>query len=220
MDVRFSAQGYVGNKVAVFPLQLLGFDVDPILSVQFSNHTGYPSFQGSVFDGSHLQSLVQGLAANQLLGGYSHLLTGYIGSLTLLEAVVETVEALQAANGGAVTYVCDPVMGDEGRLYVPAALVDAFRLKVVPLAAVLVPNQFEAELLAQTGPITSVASGLKACQALHALGPHTVVITSMSMAEDPEHIILLASTLQPQANGLQCLTLRIPRIHAYFTGTG
>jgi hypothetical protein len=26
--------GYVGNKAAVFPLQLLGFDVDPIQSVQ------------------------------------------------------------------------------------------------------------------------------------------------------------------------------------------
>jgi pyridoxine kinase len=26
--------GYVGNKAAVFPLQLLGFDVDPICSVQ------------------------------------------------------------------------------------------------------------------------------------------------------------------------------------------
>lgn len=33
-------QGYVGNKSAVFPLQLLGFDVDPINSVHFSNHTG------------------------------------------------------------------------------------------------------------------------------------------------------------------------------------
>lgn len=33
-------QGYVGNKAAVFPLQLLGFDVDPINSVHFSNHTG------------------------------------------------------------------------------------------------------------------------------------------------------------------------------------
>lgn len=32
--------GHAGNKSAVFPLQLLGFDVDPINSVQFSNHTG------------------------------------------------------------------------------------------------------------------------------------------------------------------------------------
>ncbi len=32
--------GYVGNKSATFPLQLLGFEVDAINSVQFSNHTG------------------------------------------------------------------------------------------------------------------------------------------------------------------------------------
>lgn len=32
--------GHVGNKCAVFPLQLLGFDVDPVNSVHFSNHTG------------------------------------------------------------------------------------------------------------------------------------------------------------------------------------
>jgi pyridoxine kinase len=37
-------KGYVGNKAAVFPLQLLGFDVDPINSVQFSNHTGTVTF--------------------------------------------------------------------------------------------------------------------------------------------------------------------------------
>ena len=35
--------GCVGNKAAVFPLQLLGFDVDFVNSVQFSNHTGYPT---------------------------------------------------------------------------------------------------------------------------------------------------------------------------------
>mgnify|MGYP003387003083 CR=1 FL=1 len=34
--------GKVGNTAAMFPLQLLGFDVHAINSVQFSNHTGYP----------------------------------------------------------------------------------------------------------------------------------------------------------------------------------
>ena len=35
--------GYVGNRAAIFPLQLLGFDADCINSVQFSNHTQYPA---------------------------------------------------------------------------------------------------------------------------------------------------------------------------------
>ena len=30
-------------------------------------------------------------------------------------------------------YVCDPVLGDNGKLYVPPALVDIFRDKIVPL---------------------------------------------------------------------------------------
>eukprot|EP01052_Picozoa_sp_SAG31_P047182 SAG31_NODE_9331_length_1295_cov_1.971572_1_plen_104_part_00 len=35
--------GHVGNKCAVFPLQLLGYEVDPVNTVQFSNHLGYPA---------------------------------------------------------------------------------------------------------------------------------------------------------------------------------
>uniref|UniRef100_A0AC11DKQ2 Pyridoxal kinase n=1 Tax=Ovis aries TaxID=9940 RepID=A0AC11DKQ2_SHEEP len=33
-------RGYVGNRAATFPLQVLGFEVDAVNSVQFSNHTG------------------------------------------------------------------------------------------------------------------------------------------------------------------------------------
>ncbi|EYC04673.1 hypothetical protein Y032_0086g1921 [Ancylostoma ceylanicum] len=36
--------GYAGNKASVFPLQLNGFEVDPINSVQFSNHAGNVEF--------------------------------------------------------------------------------------------------------------------------------------------------------------------------------
>ncbi|CAI5983391.1 unnamed protein product, partial [Closterium sp. NIES-65] len=56
-----TVQGYVGNKAAVFPLQLLGFDVDPINSVQLSNHTGYPTWKGQILDGEQLWALIEGL---------------------------------------------------------------------------------------------------------------------------------------------------------------
>jgi pyridoxine kinase len=39
------------------------------------------------------------------------------------------------------------VLGDGGKLYVPPELVGAYREALVPLAAVVTPNQFEAELL-------------------------------------------------------------------------
>ena len=65
-------------------------------------------------------------------------------------------------------------MGDEGRLYVPPDMVDAYRSDILPLASVLVPNQFEAELLSQC-KINSVEEGFEACRQLQSKGPHTVV---------------------------------------------
>lgn len=44
-------------------------------------------------------------------------------------------------------YVCDPVLGDDGQFYAPAELLQTYREAVVPRAFMLMPNQFEAELL-------------------------------------------------------------------------
>ncbi|EMS53568.1 Pyridoxal kinase [Triticum urartu] len=175
-----TVQGYVGNKSAVFPLQLLGFDVDPINSVQFSNHTGYPKFRGQVLNGNQLWDLIEGLEENELLH-YTHLLTGYIGSVSFLNTVLQVVDKLRSVNPDLI-YVCDPVLGDEGKLYVPQDLVSVYQEKVVPVASMLTPNQFEVELL--TGlRITSEQDGLKACNTLHSAGPRKVIITS-ALIED------------------------------------
>ncbi|CAI5526801.1 unnamed protein product [Closterium sp. Naga37s-1] len=112
--------GYVGNKAAVFPLQLLGFDVDPINSVQLSNHTGYPTWKGQILDGEQLWALIEGLEANGLLF-YSHLLTGglhrialvpgdcYTGSLSFLETVLRVVEKLRSVNVNSTLSISTPL---------------------------------------------------------------------------------------------------------------
>lgn len=91
--------GYVGNKCATFPLQLHGFDVDPVMSVHFSNHTGYPTFKGTVMDGEQLDATMDGLEANGLLQ-HSHVLTGYIGSVSFLQRVVAALDRVQRSNPG------------------------------------------------------------------------------------------------------------------------
>ena len=40
------AYGHVGNSAAVFPLQRIGHEVWPVLTVNFSNHTGYGAWRG------------------------------------------------------------------------------------------------------------------------------------------------------------------------------
>ncbi|XP_047328062.1 pyridoxal kinase-like [Impatiens glandulifera] len=209
-----TVQGYVGNKSAVFPLQLLGFDVDPINSVQFSNHTGYPTFKGQVLNGQELWELLEGLEANDLLF-YTHLLTGYIGSVSFLTTVLEVVNKLRSINPK-LTYVCDPVLGDEGKLYVPMELVSVYREKVVPVASMLTPNQFEAELL--TGlRIVSEDDGREACNILHTAGPSMVVLTSISI---DGNLLLIGSHRKELDQEPEQFKIVIPKIPAYFTGTG
>lgn len=209
-----TVQGYVGNKSAVFPLQLLGYDVDPINSVQFSNHTGYPTFRGQVLDGQQLWDLIEGLSANNLLY-YTHLLTGYIGSVSFLNTILGVVEKLRLINPELI-YVCDPVMGDEGKLYVPEELVSVYREKVVPVASMLTPNQFEIEQL--TGSrIISEKDGFEACKKLHSAGPKKVIITSIKI---DDNLLLIGSHQKIKGQPPEQFKIVIPMIPVYFTGTG
>ncbi|GAA5921889.1 hypothetical protein JCM3775_003401 [Rhodotorula graminis] len=138
--------GYVGNKAASFPLQLLGWEVDPVLTVSFSNHTAscYGRWGGSKFDAAHLEDVFSALDANGLLR-QSHLLTGYVPGADALKVVVRAVDRLRAVNP-ALVYVLDPVMGDDGRIYVSESVIPIYKA-LLPRATCATPNYFEAELL-------------------------------------------------------------------------
>lgn len=71
--------------------------MDPINSVQFSNHTGYKSYNGQVLTDSDLGVLLDALAENNL-DHYTHLLTGYIGSPLFLKRIANLVKHLKKNN--------------------------------------------------------------------------------------------------------------------------
>lgn len=211
--------GYAGNKAAVFPLQLLGFDVDVINSVQFSNHTGYAKkWEGEVLNGTQLGSLLEGLERNDLLSRTDHLLTGYIGSESFLHGVLKVLRTLKKHNPDC-RYICDTVFGDNGKLYVPAELVGIYREEVIPLANVVTPNQFEAEQL--TGiSIQSLEDAKTAIRALHDLGPEVVVVTSMILEEHPDKMYILASQRFEGGETDQLWLVESQIIEGSYTGTG
>ena len=212
--------GHVGNKSAVFPMQLLGLDVDPVNSVQFSNHTGYSAgFTGDRLSGEQLATLVAGLEKNALLAGFTHLLTGYIGDVSFLRHLLAVVAKLRQVNPDLV-YVCDPVMGDDGKLYVPDELVAIYREDVVGLATILTPNQFECELLSGC-KITDLASAAVACDALHAKGPKVVFLTSSSLGDGDSLTVMISATGGEGSGGPATRhQILIPKLEGYFTGTG
>jgi len=155
--------------------------------------------KGQVLNGDQLWTLMEGLEANDLLH-YTHLLTGYIGSVSFLEKVLHVVEKLRTVNPNLI-YVCDPVMGDSGILYVQPELVSVYQEKVVPVASMLTPNNFEAEQL--TGRrIKTEKDAIEACLDLHAAGPSKVVITSLAV---DENLVIIGSHMQ--SNVRSCLIL-------------
>jgi pyridoxine kinase len=216
----------------VFPLQLLGFDVDVVNSVHFSNHTGYEKgFEGDILKGEQLRALFSGLKRNDLLSEIGHILTGYIGSVSFLEAVIDVIKLVQeevvARASRKVRFVCDPVLGDKGKYYVPVELVQLYREKVIPLAEVVTPNQFEAEQL--TGiTIRSIDDAIKACHALHEMGPRQIFITSMEFesSSDCNNMTIVASEIvAAPTNGastkmLSAWRIDCPILPCHFTGTG
>lgn len=210
--------GYVGNKSATFPLQLLGFEVDAINSVQFSNHTGYKSFKGQVLDEKQLEDVFQGLVDNELISKYSHLLTGYIGNEHFLRQIASIVKRLREANPNLI-YVCDPVMGDDGFIYVPKELLPIYRDEIVPLANITTPNQYEAELI--TGEkIVKEADVWKACDWFHSRGVATVVLSSTDLGGDNKLIAFLSHNDGSAAPQKYKLTIPKQAEGIRFTGTG
>lgn len=206
--------GYVGNKSATFPLQVLGFEVDGINSVQFSNHTGYGHWKGQVLSKDELAALVSGLSYNGL-DKYTHLLTGYVGDPTFLKQVAQVVKQLRSENPGLV-YVCDPVMGDNGKMYVPEELLPIYRTEIIPLANIVTPNQYELELLVER-PINSLSDALAAINTLHQLGIQTVVLSSSELGENGNLLAVASNKIGEIQKGYK---IEIPRLPATFTGTG
>jgi pyridoxine kinase len=206
--------GYVGNKCATFPLQLHGFDVDSINTVQFSNHTRHPTYRGSVFDRNHLLDLLEGLEANNMLRDYTHVLTGYIGSSSILESTTKIIESIKRINPNVFVLV-DPVLGDDGKFYVPVDVIPLYK-SLLKQATLITPNLFEAEALISK-KITTLDDAKTCIKMLNSMGAKMVVISSMIDPMDVSMLVLVGwdGTLE---NGF--FAIRFPRIDSSFTGTG
>lgn len=206
--------GYAGNKCSVFPLQLHGYEVDAVNSVQLSNHTGYKYVKGERLSDKNLADLYDGLRLNNI-NGYSHILTGYCGIVSFLKKVVEIVKDVKQKNPR-VIYVCDPVLGDNGQYYVPEEMMYIYRDQLLGMADVVTPNIFElSELSGQI--VKNEEQCLLAIEKIHSLGAKAVVVTSGLETETMKYCYCSYKN----GNGQPVLyKFRIPIVPGYYQGTG
>ncbi|GLA14879.1 putative pyridoxal kinase [Aspergillus niger] len=217
--------GYVGNKMASAVMQLMGCDVAALNTVHFSNHTGYRQFKGTRATAEEITALYEGLTQSNLLD-FDVMLSGYAPSAAAVEAVGAIGMDLQRKaekNPGSFFWVLDPVMGDQGRLYVNDDVVPAYK-KVIRHADLILPNQFEAEVLSGI-KITSLATLAEAITALHAIYniPHVIItsvqIASLSDSPLPNTLTVIGSTTRSDG-APRLFRIDVPALDCYFSGTG
>ncbi len=210
------AYGHVGNASAAFPLQRLGAEVWAIHTVQFSNHTGYGAWRGQVFPAAWIGDCVQGIEERGALPRCDAVLSGYVGDAATGAAILDAVARVKAANPAA-WWCCDPVIGDVGRgVFVRPGIPEFFRDQALARADIATPNQFELEWLTGGGaPIATLAEARRAASALQAVGPRTVLVTSLRTEETPADAVDLLA-----AEGGSFWRLRTPLLPLSVNGAG
>ncbi|MDR2016040.1 MAG: pyridoxal kinase PdxY [Burkholderiales bacterium] len=187
--------GHAGNSAAVFPMRRLGADVWPLNTVQFSNHTQYPQYFGSVLPAEQIGEIVKGLDAIGQLKRCDAVLSGYLGAPTQGQAILDALSVIKTANPQAL-YFCDPVMGHPEKGCIVAPGVAEFLIeRALPVADIVAPNILELASLAGRGlgnPLRNLDEALAAARALLDRGPGTVLVKHLAQAgRDPNAFEML-----------------------------
>lgn len=166
-------RGSVGNRAAVFALESLGFPVWALPTVVLPWHPGHGPSTRLTFAEDDFDRAIDDLIRAPWLSEVKAVLTGYFGNAAQPRSVARLVKALRERDDD-LLYVCDPVMGDVGGLYIREETAAAIRDCLVPLASVATPNRYELEWLVGS----PLATNTEIMEAALSLGPARMLVTS------------------------------------------
>jgi pyridoxine kinase len=166
-------RGAVGNRASVFALETLGHVVWAMPTIILPWHPGHGRSTRIDIPHEPFTKALEDLAAAPSAPEIKAVLTGYFASAAQVAATARLVDKLKQANPSLV-YLCDPVIGDVGGLYVAQEIAEAIRDQLLPLASIATPNRYELAWFAGADLNTNAEI---AEAALH-LGPAKVLVTS------------------------------------------
>lgn len=240
--------------MATFCMQTLGCEVSAIHTVNYSqwardhlkkrgyadkclytgNHVGYKTFKGRKTTPEEVQELYDGLKSANL-NNFDAMLSGYCPSAALVEEVGKIgrdAKTRAATKPGSFFWVLDPVMGDNGRIYVAEDTVPAYK-SLLKDADLILPNQFEAELLSDVKihDLTTMEQAISKLHSAYTL-PH-VLITSIRLpptaastpakgseqSEQSAKLSVIGSTATSD-NKPRLFRITVPALPIFFSGTG
>ncbi|KAL8682751.1 MAG: hypothetical protein Q9186_001262 [Xanthomendoza sp. 1 TL-2023] len=184
------------------------------------NHLGYRQSKGTKTSAEEISDLYTGLKQSHLTD-FDLMLTGYAPSAEAVDAIGAIGRDLKlkaSTKTGSFFWVLDPVMGDEGRLYVNEDVVPAYK-GLLRDADLILPNQFEAELLSDV-KITSTSDLIDVITRLHKNYriPH-IIVTSIRFDPSSPVIYVVGSTSRADGSP-RLFKFDVPTIDCFFSGTG
>jgi len=138
----YVASSRVGGGAQALALARLGLEPILIPTVLFGRHPGHGPPGGAAVEAETFEAMIGGVEAQGLFAKLDAVITGYFSSPEQVSIAADTLGRVKAAAPQA-RLIVDPIMGDNGRLYVKEAVAEAIAALLAPRADVLAPNAWE-----------------------------------------------------------------------------
>lgn len=197
--------GSVGLKAALPALRAAGFEAVSLPTTLLAAHpAAFPAHgppAGGPLPPEQMSDMADWLLAAGALDDVSAVLTGYLPSPAHIDAAAQIIAKLKARQPE-IVYCCDPICGDDGRLYLPPEVMHGLRDRLLPLADLATPNLFELQMLVGA---EGFADEIEVIQAAQELNLAKMLVTSAPAAEGR------IAALQIGDDILRCETAKAPK---------
>lgn len=171
--------GMVGNSAACPAFAALGIEAWSLPTVVYSETPSPDGFAGDALSDALFDRLLSRFEETQAARALAAIHIGYVRAPFQAHRIAAFLGAARKLNP-AILVSLDPILGDDGALYVPAETAAAVRDYLVPHADILTPNRFELAWLSSR----KLTSPEEALNAARGLGAPTVAVTSAPSAPD------------------------------------
>ena len=143
----YVAASRVGATASAFCLRRLGIETLVLPTTILGRHPGWGEPGGAALSAEHLRSMWAAIKTQNI--PIDAVMTGYLAEDAHIDIALEIITDVRASNPKAIILV-DPVMGDNGKLYVPESRAKAITEKLLPVADIITPNVWELSYITQT----------------------------------------------------------------------
>ena len=172
----FVSASRVGATASAFCLRRLGVETIVLPTTVLGRHPGWGPPGGQALETAHSRSMWEAIKAQDII--IDGVLTGYLGADEQIDLALDIIADVKAINPKAMIIV-DPVMGDNGKLYIPAPRARAIKSKLLTQADIITPNAWEFSYITDCDPdaLDSIKTAARGMQIQS-------LITSVPIAND------------------------------------